>query len=1651
LAGAVAALIAVPVIVAVARVSNPVKVVGAESRQSSAAWQGGVQAVRLRRAAEVQLARRRWLGSPKMRAQRVASRMSFHNLSSGGAQAVLVRDFGSAMAGMSANPAAAVAAMGPVVRYIGDNRAVVRTGRSLKLAVSSVPLRVASGSRQMQPVSLRLRRTGDVFSAVNPLQSVSVARRLSGGVAVGSSGIRLVPQGSDVAGTLVYGRSVFFANVGLDEDASVAPTISGVELSAVLRSRLSPQQLRYRVVLPAGMTMRALNGGAVISGAGVSAHVLAPTAVDAQGQNVPVRMTVSGDQLVLYVAHRELDVAYPLLVDPTVTYEPPPTEWFFKYGNGDFYYAPWKRIGYDEVEAPACLYPACESPDRYWAGGEGERGAFGMFRWGFEPEAEFHPIRWVFSSLVLSAGEFTGVIANGCNEWTSASGSPSEVVFPSRRYALKACVSGSSGTYFEAGLENRSVKVLEPSVSASFTFGSVLAIEQNVKGFQPELNELFSLENPGEPKLKRACSGDPVNCATGNLAESQTDLSLSGRGLPLTLTRTYNDQGAVTQPTPGMFGYGWSSSYSDHVAADAEAGTATVFQANGSAVTFTGTPGEEGELVAPGWSQAKLVRNSDGTYTYTAVNQDTFHFSEGGLLLSEADRSGNVTTMNRNSEGRLESVTDPAGGKLTFSYNSGGQVESVKDPMGHTVKYTYESGNLVSVTEPGETAARWQFKYDSSHRLTTMTDGRGGTTTNEYDSSNRVISQTDPMKRTDSFAYEGADTTITNKATGSVTKEVFTGGDEPESITRGYGTSRATTETFTYDEAGDLTSVTDGNGHTTKYEYDGERNMIKMISPEEYENETKWTYNKTHDVLTVETPDFGETTYVRNSAGEPESMSRPAGGETRQTTKYTYNSYGELTSMTGPLERTWKYEYDSQGDRTSETDPEGNKRTWEYDEDSREIAMVSPRGNAKGEPSKYTTKIERDSRGRPITVTDPLGHKTQYTYDGDGNLETVTDPNGNKTKYIYDADNEQTKVEEPNGTITETGYDGAGQVTSQTNGNKHTIKYVRNILEEITEVIDPRERKTTKEYDKVGNLISSTDAAKRTTTYKYDADNQIREISYSDGKTPTAKYGYNGDGKLLYMEDGSGRTFYTWDDLDQLEKSENGHGEVIKYEYDLANEPIKITYPNGKSVTRAYDKDGRLSKVTDWLEHSTKFAYNADSELSEIKFPSGTSNEDKDVYNEADQMTEVKMNKGTETLASLVYTRDNDGQVKSTTTKGLPGEESTSYTYNVRSELNKMGTVAYEYDGDDNPIKIGSSSYTYGKADELETGTGLKYTYNEIGERTKMTPSGAATTYGYDQAGNLISVERPEEGKIPAISDTYTYDGNSLRASQTISGKTTYMAWDVVEEPAVPLSDGTNSYIYGPGGLPIEQINNSTGTVSYLHHDQAGSTRLLTGSTGTVEGKCSYSAYGTPTCEGTTTTPLGYDAQYTSSDTGLIYMRARVYDPATAQFLSVDPVNQFTRAPYNYAHDNPLNFTDAAGLEAIPLPAPVAGGCAAAPEICGAAALGGVDAWLGVKVFNAWAGSEEAGNDEGEAFLKQKEAEREKCGDPTQPPGEGWEWKGNGPEGSSEGSWVNPETGEKLYPDLNHPEPLGPHYDYTAPDGSQYRIYPDGRIEPKAP
>jgi RHS repeat-associated protein len=1047
-------------------------------------------------------------------------------------------------------------------------------------------------------------------------------------------------------------------------------------------------------------------------------------------------------------------------------------------------------------------------------------------------------------------------------------------------------------------------------------------VEMNLEnhGTVKEQSGQLSIKNPvtvakTEEFGKRSKCADPVDCATGNFYESQTDLAIGGLGVGLYLTRTYSAQAAAVATSPGIFGYGWTSSFGDRLAVEEAGAKVTLTQSDGSTIPFTKVGGTT--YAAPAWSEDELSGSPEAGYTLLRADQIQLDFSGTGRLEGVVDRSGNETALAYDEAGRLKTIEDPAGRQITLTYNAGGQVESAEDPMGHVVKYAYESKHLKSVTLPGKESARWQFKYDGSHRMTEMVDGRGGKTTNEYDGSSRVKSQTDPAGRTITFEYASFHTKVTNKATGAVTDQWFTSNNQPNSITRGFGTADATTETFSYNEAGQLVTATDGNGHKTIYGYDAEGNLKSEKDAEG--NETKWAYNGTHDVISMTTPEGETTTIERDGDGQVESISRPGPEETTQTTTFEHDELGQLESITDPLERTTTFEYNEQGDRIASADPEGNTRSFEYDESSRLEAIISPRGNAEGaEVAEYTITIERDQQGRPLKVIDPLGHASEYAYDANGNLEKRTNANGHTTKYTYNADNERTKVEKPNGAILETGYDGAGNVTSQTDGNKKTTTYVRNALGQPVEVVDPLSRKTIEEFDDAGNLKAMNDPAERKTSYAYDKADRLIGIDYSSEARPDVDLEYDANGNVTSMVDGTGESTFDYDELGRLTGSKNGNGDVVGYGYNLGEQLTDILYPNGKSISRTFDEAGRLETVTDWLGGTTSFGYDADSNLEEITFPAGTGNVDKYEYDPTGRMTDATFSKGMETLASLSYVRDKIGQVEDETSSGLPGAEEISYGYDKNERLIEAGEASFEYDAADNLTKAPGTTNAYDAASQLETGTAVSYTYDKLGQRIETAPgSGPATSYDYDQAGNLISIERPEEGEVPAIEQTLAYDGSGLLASKASGLATQYLTWDLTAPQPLLLDDDQNSYVYGPSGLPITQIS-SEETPTYLHHDQLGSTRMLTDSSGEMVGTSSFSSYGTlEGSTGTATTPMGFAGQYTDPESGLQYLRARFYDPATAQFMTKDPLAAVLRTAYGYASQSPLHYLDPSGMACV--------------------------------------------------------------------------------------------------------------------------------------
>src|SRR5205814_5973326 len=136
-----------------------------------------------------------------------------------------------------------------------------------------------------------------------------------------------------------------------------------------------------------------------------------------------------------------------------------------------------------------------------------------------------------------------------------------------------------------------------------------------------------------------------------------------------------------------------------------------------------------------------------------------------------------------------------------------------------------------------------------------------------------------------------------------------------------------------------------------------------------------------------------------------------------------------------------------------------------------------------------------------------------------------------------------------------------------------------------------------------------------------------------------------------------------------------------------------------------------------------------------------------------------------------------------------------------------------------------------------------------------------------------------------------------LRQSRTEIGVTRHITWSVVGPLPLLLHDGTHRYLYGPAPTPYAQID-ADGTAQYLHTDLVASVRLITDSAGAAVGRSTFDAYGNRVAHsGTADSAMGYTGNWTDPATGVVYLRSRDLDPATGQFLSVDPAADATHQP----------------------------------------------------------------------------------------------------------------------------------------------------------
>jgi RHS repeat-associated protein len=467
---------------------------------------------------------------------------------------------------------------------------------------------------------------------------------------------------------------------------------------------------------------------------------------------------------------------------------------------------------------------------------------------------------------------------------------------------------------------------------------------------------------------------------------------------------------------------------------------------------------------------------------------------------------------------------------------------------------------------------------------------------------------------------------------------------------------------------------------------------------------------------------------------------------------------------------------------------------------------------------------------------------------------------------------------------------------------------------------------TTITYDPAGNELTSEDANSVTATNTYTPLNQLSGVSYSDS-THSVSYAYDANGKRTSMVDASGTSSYSYDPFDELTSTTNGASKTVSYTYDSLGDTTSVTYPlgggatwaNSDTVSYGYDSASLLTSVTDFNGTTSPVTNSADG--LPLTLGLGSSGDTvTTAYAPTDAPSSITLGNGS-TLQEFAYSDAPSGAVATETDTPTVTTEPAAYTYDAQSRVTQMtpgSTTAHNYaedaSGNLTTTPTGATG-TYDDGSELTStvlsGTTTNYTYNADGERTQAAIGGTANvTATYNGAAEVTSYDDSAANMTAA-----TYNGDGVRTSNTVVGTTSSFVWDIKRSAPQLLMDSTNAYIAGPGSTPMEQVNLSSGTVTYLDSDALGSVRGVVASGGSLTAATAYTAFGAPETTGglTSSTPLGFAGGYTDS-TALLYLIDRYYDPTTGQFLSVDPLVDETHQAYAYTGSDPVNARDPMGL-----------------------------------------------------------------------------------------------------------------------------------------
>ena len=960
-----------------------------------------------------------------------------------------------------------------------------------------------------------------------------------------------------------------------------------------------------------------------------------------------------------------------------------------------------------------------------------------------------------------------------------------------------------------------------------------------------------------------------------------------------TITLTYDGNGRLataTGPLSATVGYtydangdlvtindvesdDWSYSYDAHRLASVTAPDTTVMFTNSfddlHRVTTQTLPDSTTIQLAydtPGLGATEVTDPESNTATY--------YFDENQRTTEKIDPLGNVYTSEYDSDGNVQKRINPEGEEWSFGYDTAGNRTSETDPLGNPTSYT----------------------FNPLRQPLTVTDARGKVWTNVYDSLGNLTTTTDPLNNTTTFTYNSnGNVTSETNALNDVTSYTYNSAGEQTSMTD----ARNKTWTWTYDAAGRLLTETNPLNETTTYT----RNLFGWIKKIEDPrgNEYSFTYDIWGNLVTHTDPLNGVTTWGYDARADVVSKTDTLG----KVTTYAYDDNHNMISMTDPLNQTTSWTWDDAGRLTSTTDPLNQTTTYTYDDADRLITLT--------DPLNRTTTYAYDDAGRLTSRTLPSTGVWSYTYDDNGNLLTETNPRNYMTTYAYDDVNRLTSMTDALSGVVSFGYDAVGNRTSLTDPNSNSWTYSYDATGNLLTETDPLSRTMTWTYDDAGRRATQTDQRSIVQTYGYDAAGNLTSVT-APGET--LSFVYDAADRMTSMTDNTGTTTWTLDARSRITSVAAPQG-TVSYGYDDVGQRTSMTLPSSRTVNYGYDAAGNLTSLTDWQSRTVNFTYNAANQRSGITRPNNVSTTFG--YDTGGRLNSIIHANGGTTLESHSYTLDAMGNRTAVTT--LAGTE--SY---VLDALNRIASatytngdvVGYTYDAAGNRLtqvvnSVTTNSYTYDAAGQMTSDGTLTYTYDAAGN---MTAAGT-DSYTWDWRGRLASAT------ISGTTATYSYDGMDARTSETVGGLTTSYVWDRAKGLPLLVDDGTNGYLHADG--VIAQIDGSNAPTYFLT-DALGSVRGLTDLTGAVVGTTTFDVFGDARTQTGATSVFDFTGEQRDTTTGMIYLRARYYEPGFGRFASEDTVvpggdgtQGFNR--FAYVGNNPCNATDPSGHSTLDTPA----------------------------------------------------------------------------------------------------------------------------------